>query len=113
LDGIADGGHRGVVGAGRGLVLLEQEQEEVGVAEVAFDEGETGVADQVAEVAVLVREGVIVVEVVEADDGIAAVEQGLGESAADEPGGAGEEDGHGGSFTGRGVGIPVWPGRKT
>ena len=40
-------------------------------------------------------EGVVVVEVVEADDGVAAVEEGSGESAADEPGGAGEEDGHG------------------
>jgi hypothetical protein len=42
----------------------------------------------------LVFEGVIVVEVIEADDGVAAVEQTTGEPAADKPGGAGDENPH-------------------
>ena len=54
------------------------------------------VGRQVGEVPLLVVERVIVVEVVEADDGVAAGEEGLGESAADEAGGAGDEHFHGG-----------------
>jgi hypothetical protein len=94
LDGVADGGHGGEVDDGFGLVLLEDSEEDVVVAEVGFEEGEVLMGKDVAEVAVFVGAVVVGVEVVEADDLVASAEQGFGESGTDETGGAGDENFH-------------------
>ena len=62
------------------------------VRDVVLDEGEVAI-DQVRDVRRVAGQ-----EVVDADDGVAAVEQGFGEMGADEAGGSGDDDSrHGGS----------------
>ena len=104
LCGVADGGHGGEVYDGFGMVLVEDVEEGVVVAEVGFDEGEIFVGQEVVEVAGLCGRTVVVgVEVIEANDLIAPplmAEQGFGEAGADEAGGAGDEDFHVGLLLG-------------
>ena len=78
-------------------LCCENVEQGFGFAEIGLDEGEVSLREEVAEVAVFVDAVVVRVEVVEADDGVAASEEGGGETGADEAGGAGDEDAHGGA----------------
>ena len=60
----------------------------VAVGEVGDDLGEAGAAFEAGEAGALEVDVVVVVEVVEADDFVAAVEQALGDVRADEAGGS-------------------------
>jgi hypothetical protein len=82
------------VGDGIRTAVAKDAQQSGVVAQIGFDEGEIIMREEVAEVAVFVEAGVVGVEIVEADDGIATVEQGFGNAGADEAGGAGDEDEH-------------------
>src|SRR5579872_7053472 len=89
LNAVADGGHGGKVGDSVGSVFGDELAKTVGLAEIAEDEGESFFGVQVGEMALFVFERVVIVHVVEADDFVAALEEGFGEPAADESGCAG------------------------
>src|SRR5690606_5308555 len=59
---------------------------------VRLDEAEPGMRERGGEILPLLRRGVERVEVVEADHPVPAREEPLDQVAADEPGGAGDED---------------------
>ena len=80
------------------------------IGEVGDDLGEAGAAFEAGEAGALEVDVVVVVEVVEADDFVAAVEQALGDVRADEAGGAGDEDFHGESGVEREAGDSSLPG---
>ena len=66
------------------------------IAQVRLDEGKIfrrRRVPQLVEIGAFVGRGVIVVEVVNADHAVAALQQGVRDMAADEAGGAGDEDG--------------------
>jgi hypothetical protein len=89
------------VGDGGGAVFLENRLEPGGIAEIGFEEEEVLVGQEVGEVPVLVDSGIVVVEVIKADDAVTAIEEDFGEAGADEAGGSCDQDGggrHAGSF---------------
>jgi hypothetical protein len=76
-------------------VLGDEFGDGVAVGDVAVMEAEAGpVADSV-EPGLLEADTIIVVEGIDADDGVAAPEQGIGDVIADEAGAAGDQDFHG------------------
>ncbi len=76
-----------------GAVVGDEAFDGVGVGQVGLVELEAvGVADG-GEVGAFTGRVVVVVEVVEADDAVPVGDQSLDEVGADEPGGAGDEDG--------------------
>lgn len=85
-------GAGGEVEYGREAVLGEEGAEGVGVLDIAFDKGEA-VAEGPQAVQPELFEGgvVVVVEVVEPDDGMALLEEHLSGACADKPGGTGYE----------------------
>src|SRR6185369_2726253 len=82
------------VGAG---FLLEQRRERAGRRDVHLDEAERAAAEprELSEPRLLERGIVVVVDVVDADDRLAAREKRAGHMHADEAGGAGDDEGHG------------------
>jgi len=112
VDGGADAGHGCQVDHGVEVVIFEQPRDRGRVAHVVFDERKTCrrrpiaglrmacVASDFFQIGTLAGGVVVVVQVVQADDRVAALEQRLGDVTADEAGGAGDEDSH--------SGPPVW-----
>ena len=72
-----------------------QRQHGLAVGDVGLEEGETLVLAQRLQPGELQDRVVIVAEIVDADHRLAARQQGARDVAADEAGGAGDEDGHG------------------
>ena len=94
LDGVADPGLRREMYHAVRRVVPEQSPHGVGVAEVAAHELERPVPLQTPQTGLLEGDVVVRVQVVEAEDGIAPVEQTLRCGGADEARGAGDEDPH-------------------
>ncbi len=96
MRGVGDGGGRGgeVIDAIEGAVDFEI------FVDVLVEEGEFGIGFEVGDVGEAAGK-----EVVEAEDLVVLGEEMVGEVRADEAGGAGDGDAHGGSVTGRGVGV--------
>ncbi len=80
------------------LFLREQRVHPGAVREVELDEAEPRVLAQDREPRFLQRRVVVVVEVVETDHLVAAIEEPAGDVKADEAGRAGDEDLHGHSL---------------
>lgn len=92
-EGVADAGLGGQVDDGAETVFGEEVGHAASIGKVEADEGEAGAALELGEAGVFEGGVVVVVEVVEADDGVAAVEQAGSGVEADEAGGAGDQDG--------------------
>jgi len=92
MGGVGDGGGRGgeVIDAVDGAVDFDR------VGDILLEEGEAGVVFEMGDVGEAAGE-----EVVEADDVVAVGEEEVGEVRADEAGGAGDGDAHGGYFSGK------------
>jgi hypothetical protein len=91
LDRIADAGLGGQVDH-RADVGWNGSLEGGVVGDVAFDEAKAVSLCQQRQTVALEGDGIIVVQVVDASDGDALVEQRVGDMEADEAGGAGQED---------------------
>ena len=83
----------GVEPAGR-LLRLEDAGDSLDVGDVGLLEAEARAAQEAREAPLLEADVVGVVEVVDADDGIAPAEEPLADGGADEPGPAGDQDAH-------------------
>jgi hypothetical protein len=109
LQRVAHAGLRGEVDDGIEVALLEQVLHHHAVGDVVLEEAEVGVGFQLFQPREFERRVVVVVEVVDADDLVAAGEQDLRDVHADKAGGTGNEYFHAVSMgTGR---ILTWPGR--
>ena len=75
-------------------VLAGQRQHGLAVGDVELEEGEALVLAQRLQPGELQDRVVVFAEIVDADDRVAARQQGAGDVAADETRGAGDEDGH-------------------
>jgi len=96
LEGIADTGLGGEMDDALGFLGGEEVFDRGSIGEVEAVEAEVGVTGEAGEAGFLEADVVVVVEVVETDDLIAAGEEFFGRVVADEAGGAGDEDAHGG-----------------
>ena len=96
VDRDAHAGHRRQVGDGGEAVLGEQLLQQGAITNVALDEGErlvgAGQSGQLLQVGTLARRIVIIVEVVDADDLVAALDERRRSVAANETGGAGDQN---------------------
>ena len=90
---IAHTGLRGEVGDGIEALRREQGLHRCSIGQIALDEAESLMACELGDACALQAGVVVIVEVVEADDDVARLEQALGEVVADETGGAGDEKG--------------------
>jgi len=106
LQRVAHPGLRGQVDHALRPVAGKQRVQARGIGNVAFGEGKARVGAELCQPGMLQARVVVRVEVVDADDLIAALQQLLGHVHADEAGAAGDEDFHGEPFsrcrTGRG-----------
>ena len=91
LDAVAHAGLRAEVDHAREFLGGEQLRHAVAVGEIELDELEVSVALEDGEPRVLQRDVVVLVEIVEPDDLVAALEQQLRRVKADESGRAGDE----------------------
>ena len=96
LQRVAHAGLRGEIDHAVGLEAVEGGFQRRAVFQRAFDEREPGLGRQQREACVLQRRVVVIVEVVVAQHFVAACQQAVAEGGADEAGGAGDEDAHGG-----------------
>ena len=94
LQRVAHAGLRGEVDDGVEVALLEQVLHHHAVGDVVLEEAEVGVGLELFQPRQLQGRVVVVVEVVDADDFVAALQQDLCDVHADKPGGAGEQDFH-------------------
>ena len=76
------------------------------IGNVGAQEGKAGQAVQPGQPGALQHRVVVAVEIVDADDGFAACEQGGGRMHADKAGDAGDEDAHGRGFRAAGRAAP-------
>ena len=114
--GVVVGGREGVAHAGLGRQVDVVGDVRVGlgdachrraVGDVGLDEGEAGVLPQLRQPGLLEAGIVVAVQVVDADDGVATLQQAEAGVEADEAGGAGDEHAHGGgSLRVRPPGLP-------
>ena len=92
---------------------LEELLQESGVVDVAFDDEHAGPVEERLAGALQGRV-IVIVEVVEAEDAVAAALEGRGDVRADEAGGAGDEDGDAVAGADAGGGAdPLLPGGPT
>ncbi len=94
LQRVAHAGLRGEVDDGVEVAFLEQVFHHHAVGDVVLEEAEVGVGLELLQPRELQRRVVVVVEVVDADHFVAALQQDLRDVHADKPGGAGEQDFH-------------------
>ncbi len=90
LDAVAHAGLRGEVDHSRELLRGEQLRHTLAVGKIELDELEVRVALEDLEPSMLQRDVVVLVEIVEADDLVAALEQQLRGVESNEPGRAGD-----------------------
>ena len=94
LQRVAHAGLRGEVDDGVEVAFFEQVFGHHAVGDVVFEEAEVGVGLQLFQSRELERRIIVVVEVVDADDFVAALEQNLCNMHADKTGGASNQNFH-------------------
>jgi hypothetical protein len=80
--------------AGQSRVALDQAENPIAVGDIELGEGETGVSPELRQTRLFQFDVVVIVQIVDADDPLAAIEQRLGDMKTDKPGGTREKNRH-------------------
>jgi len=94
FDRVANPGLGGQVHDPVGAAVAHKGLDRIAVGDVEPGHGETGARLERRRAAGLQRRIIIGVEDVDADDGLAAIQQAMSDMGSDEAGGAGDDDGH-------------------
>ncbi len=93
LDAVSHGRHCREVGDCRRFVRFHQRAHRRGIADVSLDKCEIRLGHEVGQMAFFMKQRIVLIKIVQADDALAAREQSLGQPATDKSSCAGDKIG--------------------
>jgi hypothetical protein len=80
--------------AGQIDMALDQAENPIAIGDIKLGEFETGIGPELRQTRLFQFDVIVIVQIVDADDPLAAIEQHLGDMKPDEPGGTREKNRH-------------------